>query len=527
MTLAPKQPTATPAAQHSPRWTAVWRATYHSFLCALAPTMLFLSILAGVIPLSLMDVGRSLAALLITNLLLLGAISQWRPAEAAAAVLSWFYIAQYFYIPVLKLQRLIVPGVSEAVAALIFVAGSILAAVRLGRPQRDAAQQRALIMTVVSGTLLVASGTLTGWHASGFSTSEARDDIASLVVAAPVPVKVPQQPPDIYYVVLDGFGRPDVLRDRYGLDATPTMLALRELGWTLPARSRTNYTQTYLSLASTLNGNYLDPLASTMGDSLNRWPLRELIERSGTIAALKRAGYTFTMVGSNTSVTSHHRQADECACAWPGLNEFENAVLATTPFRKLPLYQLTFGGQYAAVIGGFDALEREPASSAPQFVFSHIMAPHPPFVVAADGSRVVRHGAVNFQDGDQYVGSKREYLSGYRQQAEYVLDRLVRFARLMNSRKRPTLIVVHGDHGPGSAYSHESLSKTDPGERFPIFMGLRLGPGDRRVSDDLSPVNTFRVLFNAHFGGTYELLPNRSFYAPWKAPYRLTEVSVP
>jgi hypothetical protein len=233
------------------------------------------------------------------------------------------------------------------------------------------------------------------------------------------------------------------------------------------------------------------------------------------------------MIGSNTSVTSRHGQADECECDWPGLNEFENGLLATTPFRTLPLYRPTFGGQYAAVVGGFEALEREPTSGAPSFVFAHIMAPHPPFVVAPDGSPVIRRGAVNFQDGDKYVGSKSDYLRGYRQQAEYVFDRLVGFARFMNTRKRPSLIVVHGDHGPGSAYSHESLSKTDPRERFPIFMGLQLGPGDRGISDDLSPVNTFRLMFNAHFGSTYELLPNRSFYASWKAPYRLVEVSVP
>jgi hypothetical protein len=37
----------------------------------------------------------------------------------------------------------------------------------------------------------------------------------------------------------------------------------------------------------------------------------------------------------------------------------------------------------------------------------------------------------------------------------------------------------------------------------------------------------FRVVFNARFGATYALLPNRSYYATWRKPYRFSEVRVP
>jgi hypothetical protein len=527
MTFAAQLPTTAPDRHRPWRVAALVRTTFHSFLFALAPIALFLGTVAGVIPLRVEVVGRTVMVVVAVNVLLLVAVAVWRPIEAAAATVSWFYIAQSFYIPALKLQRLAAPHVPEPVTSFVYLTASVAAALWLGRHLRRGVQHQLAIPTVISATLVSVCAATIAWHAGGLSTLASREPISGLLSSAPVPVRISRHPPDIYYIVLDGFGRPDVLRERYGVDATSALEALRALGWDLPSRSRTNYTQTYLSLASTLNGAYLDPLGAPMGASRNRRPLRELIQRSGTIDALKKAGYRFVMVGSNTSVTSWHDMADDCHCRWPGLTEFENALLAITPFRTLPLYRPTFGAQYAAVVGGFDALERDDPASEPRFIFAHLMVPHPPFVLDATGTPVIRYGPVNYQDGDKYTGSRQEYVQGYQLQAEYVLHRLVRFARVIAARDRPAIIVVHGDHGPGAAYSHDSLAKTEVGERFPIFMGLRFTTDGTNVPDDLSPENTFRLIFNAEFEGRYPLLRNRSYYSTWDAPYRLTEVNVP
>ncbi|MGE3513254.1 MAG: hypothetical protein AB7N65_30715, partial [Vicinamibacterales bacterium] len=70
---------------------------------------------------------------------------------------------------------------------------------------------------------------------------------------------------DIYYIVLDGLGRPDVLHDVYGLDLEPLVATLRGHGFYVADRARSNYGQTFLSLASTLNMADLDSLATALG----------------------------------------------------------------------------------------------------------------------------------------------------------------------------------------------------------------------------------------------------------------------
>jgi hypothetical protein len=71
--------------------------------------------------------------------------------------------------------------------------------------------------------------------------------------------------PDIYYIILDGHARSDILAELYGYDNNWFVDSLRQRGFYVADRSRTNYAQTYLSLASTLNMTYLDSLAQAVG----------------------------------------------------------------------------------------------------------------------------------------------------------------------------------------------------------------------------------------------------------------------
>ena len=498
--------------------------TLHSCLFAVAPIVVLLTANMHLFPVAPSDAVRGMLWLIAANLVLLMFLSRWRGIRAAAVTLSWFYISLSFY----GLGTMVVMAFGRPVPAWLWPAGyvllSALTATWAGRiphaPDRRYRSLNAAAVALLGACLLMAAvghapGANNRWHHA----------VASLANAAPTPSRALQPAPDIFYIVLDGMGRPDVLQRAYGLDASDELAALERLGWTISRRSQANYPQTYLSIASALNGVYLDELAGVMEASRDRRPLYELIQQSGSIAGLKRIGYEFTLIGSNTSVTRTHRAADACVCQWPGLTEFENGLLSMTPFAALPLYRLTYGAHYRTVLGGLDALDRVPESDAPQLVLAHIMLPHPPFVLDRDGRAIVATGPVVFHDADHFRGTTEDYRAGYREQAAFVLRRLKKFADNVARRKRRTMVVVHGDHGPGAGYSHYALDRGDVSERFPIFMAIHLGDS-RKVPDDLSPVNVIRFLFNAGFGTGYRLLPNRSYYASWDEPYGFNEVRV-
>ncbi len=87
-----------------------------------------------------------------------------------------------------------------------------------------------------------------------------------------------ERPPDIYYIILDGYARSDVMLDRFGYDNRPFIDWLAGKGFTIARHSTANYCQTPLSLSSSLNAVYLNglfdptssdktPLAHWIGDA--------------------------------------------------------------------------------------------------------------------------------------------------------------------------------------------------------------------------------------------------------------------
>ncbi len=66
--------------------------------------------------------------------------------------------------------------------------------------------------------------------------------------------------PDVYYIILDMYGRDDVLLERFDYDNSPFLKELEDLGFYVARCSVTNYNMTELSLASSFNMNYLDQL---------------------------------------------------------------------------------------------------------------------------------------------------------------------------------------------------------------------------------------------------------------------------
>jgi hypothetical protein len=98
--------------------------------------------------------------------------------------------------------------------------------------------------------------------------------------------------PDIYYIILDGYGRSDTLEQVYGFDNSDFLAGLQELGFVVAECSQSNYAQTELSIASSTNLLYLESLGDSFRPGTdNRRPLRPLIRSSAVRLALEALGY--------------------------------------------------------------------------------------------------------------------------------------------------------------------------------------------------------------------------------------------
>ena len=105
--------------------------------------------------------------------------------------------------------------------------------------------------------------------------------------------------PDIYYIILDGYARGDVLKDIYQYDNGEFLDHLTQKGFYVANRSQANYAQTWLSLASSLNLIYLDDLVNRIGEeSDNRRPLIEMVDHNSVCNFLKQYGYSLVTFSS-------------------------------------------------------------------------------------------------------------------------------------------------------------------------------------------------------------------------------------
>src|SRR5687768_7871103 len=131
-------------------------------------------------------------------------------------------------------------------------------------------------------------------------------------------------------------GRADTLLNTHGVDLSPLVAALRASGLYVPDGARTNYSQTSLSLASTLNMTYLDDLARATGtETQQRAPLHYLIQHNALMRMASRAGYSVIAIGSSFRDTRDFAEADACSCARTALDEVELATMALTPLAAL------------------------------------------------------------------------------------------------------------------------------------------------------------------------------------------------
>lgn len=104
---------------------------------------------------------------------------------------------------------------------------------------------------------------------------------------------------------------------------------------------------------------------------------------------------------------------------------------------------------------------------------------------------------------------------------------------LTNSPQAP-IVVLQGDHGPISDREVDRSTELEDGvveyalvrERFAILNAIYYPDGNyERLYADMTPVNTFRLLLNQHFGATHDRLDDVVYFAP-KSPYRYMNVTV-
>ncbi|HEX2993485.1 MAG TPA: hypothetical protein VHP14_01600 [Anaerolineales bacterium] len=321
------------------------------------------------------------------------------------------------------------------------------------------------------------------------------------------------QPPDIYYIILDGYGRADVLEKQFGYDNSAFLNELRNMGFIVADCSQSNYAQTQLSLASSMNFDYIDALSDRfVPGSEDRTGLDALIHHGAARTSLEKAGYK-TVAFATGFLATELSDADyflSPGYSWGQLNEFESLLMETT-FARL----IQDGNRFSMQTSGseryrertlftLDKMDELSYIKGPKFVFVHLVIPHPPYVFGPTGGPIApaEAGTTKTQEGAVH----------YRDQVIYANSRMLEvLPKIIANSSTPPIIVVQGDHGP--------TVPSSPRDRMSNLNAYYLPGAETAVYPTITPVNTFRVIFNIYFGQNLELLDDVSLYSDYEAPF--------
>ncbi len=343
--------------------------------------------------------------------------------------------------------------------------------------------------------------------------------------------------PDVYYIIVDGYGRSDILQEIYNLDNSNFLNQLTDRGFYIADQSSTNYMQTYLSLSSSLNYNYLDSLAENLGEELDRRdPLTYLIQNNQVRKTLEEVGYETVIYDSGWPAIDS--EADTVATNYGlalsknrdtfSLNTFESLLWRNTVFNDLIINNPSYDNHRQLILDNFAGLKASASLEGPQFIIGHVIAPHPPFVFAANGEFIQPNYEYSIHDGNAFVGTPEEYLVGYANQLSYINTLLLdTIDTILDESEQPPIIIIQGDHGPGSTLDFDVLENNSCyKERFAILNAYYFPDGDYdALYESITPVNSFRVVLNNIVDADLELVADKNYFSLWNTPYDFVDVT--
>lgn len=436
---------------------------------------------------------------------------------ASALTLVFFYescVRQLFLLLPGGSWRLPMGPLSMGLAkflALCFCAILPILAGCLGWRLVDAARRRTtLCLNLLAFGLGVSStaAVALGWHQVQAS-------------AAKPPAFVPQDAkgigadayPDIVHVVLDAYARDDVYRELTGEGRAPLSDLLDGWQFQVVHHSSANYPFTHGSMFCLMNFAYPQGEILFTGQAFTD---------CAAFRQLRHLGYRIEL-DSWVGMASPRAESIFAAefsdrfwerSLWGTLRKAVSVAVGKDIAHRGEFFRRQFEG-------GMDRIAAlETGRDQPVYLQVHVIGAHSPFVFTAEGQPLfvadfgpevpaaAEHGSARdalpfSQFGPYYAG-----------QAAYVRLRLEQAlgSLLAQARKRPLLVIVQSDHGPGLFLFANYPDKTRQPEGFANYLAVRASPPLAvRLPDTTTPVNLFPLLFNQVFGTSLPLREDRHF----------------
>jgi hypothetical protein len=475
----------------------------HPVLFSLFPALAMLAANIGYIPPSsiLHPLVFSLAVAIILYLIAALIVKKWDKAALITTVLLLAFFTFGHLYDLLKGVKLLSVEIGRMryllPAVLVLTAG--LCALILLKGRRWRKWNEFLTYVAIAAVVLVSVRLALLSRASSTNTPTVTADTPTAVAFAGVKR-------DVYYIILDKYTRDDYLLKDWGLDTSAFTAELEDLGFYVAKCSQANYNGTALSMASSLNYEYLDELAPEVIEKNLAWVnftpyihdsrARQFFDELGYKFVTAETAYQWVEIKDSDVYIKPIRTGGTIE-----LTSFDKMFLESTLVR--PLYGISLPGteknvvsfersHYERVLFILDQMKKIPEIPGPKFVYLHLVVPHNPYVFTPDG---------------QYALTEDDN-TGYMNNIQFIDNQIVPVLKeIIEKSEVPPIIILQGDHGYGedAYYILNAYYLPDGGEE-------ELYPG-------ITPVNTFRLIMDRYFGTNMGLLEDTTYTWKWEDVY--------
>lgn len=386
-----------------------------------------------------------------------------------------------------------------------------------------------VFLTIIGIYLIVSSlFSIISYEVQRKSFSSVSDQIGSSI-----PKPTLSNRPDVYYLIFDRYANSQVLLKYFKLDNKEFVKALQSRGFYVAEDSFANYPKTHLSLASSLNLDYLDKFAKKVGtENSDYTPAFDAVRNNKVAKYFKSLGYQYIYFGDWWGPTTYSHTADKNINLYLNSDEFVRKFLQSTVFSSLlgkyyrgnKLFGFFQDRIYENTNYKFEQLGQIATSKSPKFIFAHMLMPHHPYIFDADCRKVENDRKVSFETKirEQHLCTNKKIIK--------MLD------EILKNSKEPPIIILQSDEGPfkldemksdGQGIDWTKVSEDAIEMHMKILNAYYLPKQDySKLYQTISPVNSFRLIFSQYFGANLKLLQDRSYFIPHlDRPYSYYEIT--
>jgi len=365
-----------------------------------------------------------------------------------------------------------------------------------------------ILLTIVTGSGCVMSAVNIALYEAGRATTE------ELANPDPIVFEPVGEKRNIIYIILDRYADERTLNADYDYDNSEFVSFLRRKGFYVADQSAANYLKTAHSLSSSLNMEYHSFSGDQIPGNKSDWtPYFDLIDQNRVAALLKNLGYKYVHLGSWWPATATNSLEDENIQV-TALSQFEIIYLREGILDEvLEIFQNRERLQCLRVPRKFERLNEVAFSQEPTFAFAHFLLPHDPYIFDRNGRCMSPEERRSLDPVQGYLG-----------QLEYVNRMVTELVENIGSQPglKP-VVIVQADEGPfptryrddQDGFQWRTATHAELRQKLRIlnayyFPGINSGI----FYSHITPVNSFRALFNSYFDAGLPMLEDVNFAYP-------------